>query len=52
MIRLMADDPGVVLVEGQARRITSWLLVLVAARGCHVERKRIVESPSPVMSLT
>jgi hypothetical protein len=43
MIRLMAEDPAVVLDEEQARRITFWLLEFVPARGCQVRREPVVE---------
>jgi hypothetical protein len=43
MIRLVAEDPTVVLDEDQVRRIKFWLLEYVPARGCRVWREPVVE---------
>ncbi|MEV8507452.1 hypothetical protein AB0368_21910 [Actinoplanes sp. NPDC051475] len=43
MFRLVAEDPTIALNEMQAARITSWLLELIPARGCHVRREPVVE---------
>jgi hypothetical protein len=43
MIRLVAEDPAVVLDEEQARRIKFWLLEFVPAQHCRVRRDPVVE---------
>jgi hypothetical protein len=43
MIRLVAEDPTVVLDDSQAQRIRFWLLEMVPARGCHIRVDPVVE---------
>jgi hypothetical protein len=43
MIRLLAEDPAIVLDDEQVRRIKFWLLEFVPARGCRVRREPVVE---------